>query len=150
MRAIVAPRTERVAYAIADNRAAELAEWDNAALLETLQSMSAPTSRPWDSKSQTSRTWSTINKMKSTTTCNVAPAVVAVTRPGDLWVLGDHRLLCGSSLEDAPYEQLLEGTLADLCSTDPPYMVDYTGARMSARVAMGEAKTGPTCTTRSR
>ncbi|MCE5185099.1 MAG: ParB N-terminal domain-containing protein [Planctomycetaceae bacterium] len=51
-----------------------------------------------------------------------------VTRPGDLWILGNHRLLCGDSTDPASYERLMDGHKASLFSTDPPYCVDYTGA----------------------
>jgi DNA modification methylase len=51
------------------------------------------------------------------------PPVVAapVSRKGDLWVLGSHRLLCGDARSDADYARLLEGQTADLVLTDPPY-----------------------------
>jgi len=49
----------------------------------------------------------------------------AVTKPGDLWVLGEHRLLCGDATVPADVERVLEGRLADMTFTDPPYNVDY-------------------------
>jgi DNA modification methylase len=49
----------------------------------------------------------------------------AVTRPGDVWVLGEHRLLCGDATVMADVERVLEGQLADMTFTDPPYNVDY-------------------------
>ena len=48
-----------------------------------------------------------------------------VSRPGDLWVLGDHRLLCGDATVLADVERVLGAQLADLCWTDPPYSVRY-------------------------
>jgi DNA modification methylase len=51
-----------------------------------------------------------------------------ITKPGDLWILGDHRLLCGSSTNSADVCKLMDGNTAQLLATDPPYMVDYTGA----------------------
>src|SRR5262245_15477980 len=56
-----------------------------------------------------------------------APALPeqAVSEPGDLWVLGDHRLLCGNATVPADVERVLDGRLADMCFTDPPYNVDY-------------------------
>ena len=48
-----------------------------------------------------------------------------VTRPGDLWLLGGHRLLCGDATVLGDVERVLDGGLADLCFTDPPYNVDY-------------------------
>jgi len=50
-----------------------------------------------------------------------------VTQPGDLWLLGDHRLLCGDSTSEADVARLMDGKHASLMATDPPYLVDYTG-----------------------
>ena len=52
----------------------------------------------------------------------------AVTKKGDLWVLGEHRLLCGDSTSDKDVLRLMDGQKASLFATDPPYCVDYTGA----------------------
>jgi DNA modification methylase len=49
----------------------------------------------------------------------------AVTKAGDLWMLGEHRLLCGDATVSADVERILEGRLADMSFTDPPYNVDY-------------------------
>ncbi len=51
----------------------------------------------------------------------------ATTRPGDLWVLGNHRLLCGDSTNGHMVSRLMAGQKADLFATDPPYGVEYTG-----------------------
>lgn len=51
-----------------------------------------------------------------------APARV---QPGDLWQLGEHRLLCGDSTEPTALARLMDGETADLLLTDPPYNVDY-------------------------
>jgi DNA modification methylase len=50
-----------------------------------------------------------------------------ISVPGDLWVLGQHRLLCGDATLAASYQTLLAGGAADLTFTDPPYGVDYHG-----------------------
>src|SRR5258705_1500712 len=55
------------------------------------------------------------------------PPVDPITRSGDLWQLGDHRLLCGDSTKPADIQRVLAGERAALLSTDPPYCVDYTG-----------------------
>jgi len=49
------------------------------------------------------------------------PQAVVVTKPGDLWILGEHRLLCADCRESAAWERLLGGELAALCHADPPY-----------------------------
>ena len=51
----------------------------------------------------------------------------AVTRRGDLWLLGRHRLLCGDSRQSSTFGQLLDGKAADLVFTDPPYNVPIDG-----------------------
>lgn len=51
----------------------------------------------------------------------------AVTRPGDLWILGEHRLLCGNALIEESYTRLMEGDQARVVFTDPPYNVPISG-----------------------
>jgi DNA modification methylase len=53
---------------------------------------------------------------------------IPVTQPGDLWILGRHRLLCGDATKPDDVSRLMEGKIADLIVTDPPYNVDYKGA----------------------
>lgn len=48
-----------------------------------------------------------------------------VSRHGDVWILGDHRLLCGDSTSKQDLDKLMSGELADMAFTDPPYNVDY-------------------------
>lgn len=56
------------------------------------------------------------------------PAVcAAVTLPGDLWVLGRHRLLCGDAKDPTQIARLMDGGLADMVFTDPPYNVPIQG-----------------------
>jgi hypothetical protein len=57
----------------------------------------------------------------------------AVTVPGDVWVLGEHRLLCGDSTQIEAVEKVLAGGLADMVFTDPPYNVNY-GATMKDKL----------------
>lgn len=55
-----------------------------------------------------------------------------VTKRGDLWKLGNHRLLCGDARSISDMERLMGGVKADLYLTDPPYNVDYTGKTKDA------------------
>ena len=54
-------------------------------------------------------------------------AATAVTRPGDLWRLGRHRLLCADSTQTSSFAALMQGDRADLVFTDPPYNVPIDG-----------------------
>ena len=51
-----------------------------------------------------------------------------ITKPGDIWLLGEHRVMCGDSRDAEDVARLMDGKRATLFSTDPPYLVDYTGA----------------------
>jgi site-specific DNA-methyltransferase (adenine-specific) len=62
------------------------------------------------------------------------PLPEAVSRRGDLWLLGGHRLLCGDSTSEADVGRVMDGGLADLVLTDPPYGVEYVGKTDQALV----------------
>lgn len=51
----------------------------------------------------------------------------AISKPGDVWVCGEHRLLCGDATVLSDIEKLMDGSLADMVFTDPPYNVAYVG-----------------------
>ncbi len=53
---------------------------------------------------------------------------VVVSRRGDLWQLGEHRVLCGDATDPASYTRLLDGVQADMVFIDPPYNVDYANS----------------------
>ncbi|MFM9860652.1 ParB N-terminal domain-containing protein [Pseudoxanthobacter sp. M-2] len=55
------------------------------------------------------------------------PPINPVSRPGDLWILGEHRLLCGDAAKREDVCRLMNGERAALFATDPPYLVDYDG-----------------------
>jgi DNA modification methylase len=56
------------------------------------------------------------------------PPEEPVSKPGDLWILGNHRLLCGDATVLADLERVLGGQLADMTFCDPPYNVDYANS----------------------
>lgn len=117
---------EAVAYAIADNRTAELAEWDLPDLAETLAALQKDagvdelaTGYTADEIAGLIAEASGLNSGDVVEDEVPAVPVKAVTKPGDLWVLGEHRVLCGDSTKGEEWDRICEG--ADLLLTDPPY-----------------------------
>ena len=60
------------------------------------------------------------------------PPADPITKPGDLWLLGEHRLLCGDSTDHAQVGKLMGGGQADMVFSDPPYGVSYVGKTKDA------------------
>lgn len=125
---------DRVGFAIADNRTPELSTWDRPALFATLSSISL------EDAGKLGFTPEEIARLATEQREAAAPEVatpaiprVPVSRTGDLWLLNDHRLLCGDSTSTAHVDRLMAGQRAALVSTDPPYLVDYTGVRANGR-----------------
>ena len=54
------------------------------------------------------------------------PSAAPISKPGDLWICGEHRVLCGDARVLADVEKVLGGELADMCFTDSPYNVNYS------------------------
>ena len=81
-----------------------------------------------------------------------------VSRPGDLWILGNHRLLCGDATVLTDVERVLGGQLADMTWTDPPYNVDYAntpkdklrGKHGRSSMTTSAAASKPSCSTPAR
>lgn len=65
-----------------------------------------------------------------------------VSELGDVWVMGNHRLICGDSLDANIIEALVQGQLCDLLHTDPPYGVAYTGGAKKWDEIKGDAEAG--------
>lgn len=121
-------------YALADNRTAELAEWDVARLIEELNALpdGMAESVGWDEgemRRVAHEAELAIAAMQAELEDDVVPEppAVPVAKPGDLWLLGQHRLLCGDSTSAEDVARLMNGEKSALCATDPPYLVDYTG-----------------------
>ena len=60
------------------------------------------------------------------------PPAIPVTKLGDLWILGEHRVLCGDSTSIDAVEKLMDGQKADMVLSDPPYGVSYVGKTKNA------------------
>ncbi|MCC7173376.1 MAG: DNA modification methylase [Planctomycetes bacterium] len=123
---------DATAYSIADNKTHEYAAWDEPALAELLQHLRAE-----DSLDGVGFDPADIDELLAELDAKTprevnddgpeAPPVNPVTRLGDLWTLGDHRLLCGDSTNADDVARLMNGEKAALLSTDSPYAVDYDG-----------------------
>ena len=124
---------EATAFAIADNRTAELAEWEEDKLSQVLQSLKVEDA---DLLAATGYDAAEVDKMsKAEVTEDEVPEPPAepITKAGDLWILGEHRVLCGDSTKRENVAILMSGDLAKLVVTDPPYGVDYQGGVFSKR-----------------
>ncbi|MGE0650274.1 MAG: site-specific DNA-methyltransferase [Alphaproteobacteria bacterium] len=122
--------TQRRALVIADNRIAENAGWDEELLrleLSALREADFDLDITGFDLDEIDRMLAEPDSDDADGAEDVAPEVAetAVTRPGDLWVLGNHRLLCSDATVLSDVERALGGALADMCFTDPPYNVDY-------------------------
>ena len=114
------------AYRLADNKTNEFAEWDFDALdIELLDIKDIDMGRFGFEVAQEADDGEII---EDDFTEDVEPRAKA----GDIWQLGEHRLICGDSTEQETIEKLMDGNEADLLITDPPYNVDYTGKTKDA------------------
>jgi DNA modification methylase len=121
---------EAAAFAIADNRTSDLSVFDNAALSTLLQSLHAEDALAgvgFDEKELNAILDEVIAAGQSLDGIveDGAPGLpdAATTRTGDLWILGEHRLLCGDSSKAEDVQRLLGGARIQLVNMDPPYNV---------------------------
>lgn len=127
---------DATAFAIADNRTHEFSSWDDQGLAQLLEQLRREDSLEGvgydeddiDALLQTLREQEEIDRDLLDEGAAEPPAV-AVAKPGDLWILGEHRLLCGDSTKLPDVLRVMGGDKAALVATDPPYLVDYTGER---------------------
>ena len=115
------------AYRIADNQTASLAEWNYDLLpleLKDLQGLNFDLSLLGFSDTDLTEILAPPGNEGLTDEDAVPlPGDAAITQPGDLWVLGNHRLLCGDSSKAEDVDRLLAGAAIHLVNTDPPYNV---------------------------
>ena len=118
---------EKVGLALADNRTSDLSDWDAEMLHQLSQEQDIS---PWFDEEDLAEIIGEVEKLPSEehTDPDDVPEVddaAVITKPGDLWILGDHRLLCGDSTNIQHVERLMDGKKADMVFTDPPYGMSY-------------------------
>ncbi|MCC6593154.1 MAG: site-specific DNA-methyltransferase, partial [Xanthomonadales bacterium] len=126
--------TQRRALVIADNRIAENSEWDEAMLRVELADLQDEgfdldlTGFDADALAELMAGEEPINEGQTDEDAVPDVGETPVSRPGDVWQLGPHRLLCGDATVAASYDALLEGEAVDMVFTDPPYNVNYANS----------------------
>ena len=118
---------QAAAYRLGDNRTGELAKWDDQALAAELTALVAATSMDVAAVSEmtafdTRELDRLLGRSKGQTDPDEVPdPPELITKPGDLWRLGRHRLMCGDATDSECTKQLMDGALADVLFTSPPY-----------------------------
>ena len=126
--------TQRRALVIADNRIAENASWNDEMLrieIAALQDDDFDVSLTgFDADALAELMAGDEPDGVGDTDDDAVPEMseTPISRPGDVWLLGGHRLLCGDSTVAESYQQLLKGETVDMVFTDPPYNVNYANS----------------------
>ena len=123
---------QKKAYIIADNRMAMDAGWDEELLRVEIEALEAEDFDPlltgFD-EDELSKLFDDGNDTKDDDfDVDAELEKPAFTKPGDVWALGRHRLVCGDSTDPATFDTLMDGKKANLVITDPPYNVNYKGS----------------------
>lgn len=115
---------EKVGLALADNRSSDLSDWDHEMLRQLSEEHDLT---PWFEDDELLA--EVLEPEQGLTDADDVPEAPEdpITKPGDLWILGNHRLLCGDSTNPQHVERLMDGKKADMVFTDPPYGVSYEG-----------------------
>ena len=123
---------QKRAYILADNRLALNADWDDEMLsveLSDLQTNAFDLSLLGFSDAEMNKIMGGMENAKDDDfDVDAELQKPTLSKPGDLWLLGNHRLVCGDSTKPETYTLLMEGKAANLAVTDPPYNVNYEGA----------------------
>ena len=120
-----------MAYRIMDNRSGQETTWDNKLLVSELNILKDSNLdldlTGFDFKELDDLLKETEDSIKGLTDEDLVPAIPEepITKKGDLWQLGNHRLLCGDSTNEDDYKKLMNGAKADMVFTDPPYGLNY-------------------------
>jgi site-specific DNA-methyltransferase (adenine-specific) len=117
------------AYALADNRTAELAEWDPKVLADQLLELDA---NGWSLEEFGFEPLQPPVNPEDVEEDEVPEYTEPVSKLGDVWKLGNHLLVCGDATDPSCYDKILQGRKADAVWTDPPYGVAYVGKTKDA------------------
>jgi len=123
------------ALMLADNRLTDASTWDDQLLAQTLLELSNANlqfsieATGFDMGEIDWRITGLSEPAEENDQADQVPpvAATAVSRMGDLWIIGEHRLICGDALSSATYESLLVGQRVRMVFTDPPYNVPIDG-----------------------
>jgi DNA modification methylase len=120
---------KRRALVIADNKLALNAGWDEEALRIELEDLSADFGELMGFSEDELLALLKQDASEGLTDEDAVPEApeVPITVEGDVWVLGNHRLMCGDSTSIDAVDRLMDGRKANMCFTDPPYLMDFTG-----------------------
>jgi DNA modification methylase len=124
---------QRKALILADNKIGENASWDDELLgleLAELQDAGFDLELTGFSDDEWNELIAGDGDQKGLTDDDAVPEVceTAISQSGDIWVLGEHKLLCGDATKAEDYKSLLGDELADMTVTDPPYGVNYANS----------------------
>ncbi|ETA80992.1 adenine methyltransferase [Youngiibacter fragilis 232.1] len=123
---------QKKAYIIADNRYAEDAGWDEELLrleIESLQGMEFNVELLGFDPAELNKLLTNDDDIQEDDfDVDAELKKPALTQSGDVWMLGNHRLVCGDSTKPETYKVLMDGKKANLIVTDPPYNVNYEGS----------------------
>lgn len=117
------------AFRLADNKTAEFAEWDMELLALELEGLDDIFTG--FNEAEIADILGLDNEAQEDdfdVDAEAEKIIEPETKPGDIWLLGRHRLMCGDATKIKDVERLVDGRHADLVLTDPPYNVDYEGA----------------------
>jgi DNA modification methylase len=129
---------EKIGLALADNRTSDLSDWDK----DMLQQLSAEHDlAPWFDADDLAEIFGEVEQLpaEGLTDADDVPEAPEepVTKPGDVWLLGKHRVMCGDSTDVLAVEKLTAGSKVDMLYCDPPYGMaldtDYSKIKGSAK-----------------
>jgi site-specific DNA-methyltransferase (adenine-specific) len=128
------PEEKAIKFMISDNRLADMAIMDDDLLSGLLLDFDEPLDIPGIDEDflDSLDLGVSLDSGNGGDPDEVPEVVEPVVKSGELWLLGEHRLLCGDSAKKDDVERLMDGKKADMVFTDPPYGVNYTGKTKDA------------------